>query len=171
MSNDCSIRGYNIPVVTPFGAKERKALTKALLAEAAELDVDLDKAAIERLFKADDSQDEFIIVEDGLLSINFDFYGNGGFESDEATVFANALDQFVTGPAWFTTVDHDMGPSSDEAVMFYSLGRNDAERDQARVLYGLSLAEEFWEGLGADFVKNVREMALQRLQSQAQEGA
>ena len=171
MSNDCSIRGYNIPVVTPFGAKERKALTKALLAEAAELGVELSETRIKGLFKADESQDEFIIVEDGLLSIHFDFYGNGGYQSDEATVFANALDQFVTGPAWFTTVDHDMSPSSDEAVTFYSLGRNDAERDQARVLYGLSLAEEFWDRLGADFAKNVREMALQRLQSQAQEGA
>lgn len=170
MSNDCSIRGYNIPVVTPFGAKERKAFTKALLAEAAELGVDLDKAAIERLFKADE-QDEFITVDDGRLSIYYNFYGLGGHLSDEVTVFANVLDKFVTGPAWFTTVDLDMSPSSDEAVLLYTLGRNDIERAQARVLYGLSLAEEFWEGLGADFVKNVREMALQRLQSQAQEGA
>lgn len=151
-SHDCRISAV---ISLNDGVSEtdvRAALAQFLDANQMDFDAEVREGTIE--------------IEDGKLSLELDFHGEGGYQNDDVDQLVEALSTICDGPDWLEMLDFDTG-DRDAACCPEFIGTAE-NRLLARVMYGIEKMSDWVSPvIGKDVFKEVEAHILAIPRSQA----
>jgi hypothetical protein len=159
MANNCTLHG-RIPVLPNTTTAEIKS---AIMECCKRANSDFMESEIDAYLSADESDENRIYLENGVVDVRIDIRGTAGFYSDESFVMAQAFNTLSTGPAWLVMTDHESSPETEGAKMLYTVGPTPHDRKVAKAAYGMSLAESFLQasGISAKHIEAIKAALIQ----------